>query len=221
MPKYANPVWTLSSSLDATRAINRLMDEHPPAYEVRAQQYSLTQSQQDFFNGNLPNSAIGIVCPWPDELLGLPPVMIIRAKEFPFDFVEQGGPFFSRRLRETLDLEPSIVQYLPVDVSLSEAEARTRDYKRVSPLAYQAVVDLDRSEVIRMPIDQLGRPGPERVVAVRRVALRTDFTPEYELFFDPHDQRIYVTDNLAARVVEAGFPEIAFRHPETGEPRSR
>ncbi|WP_144037702.1 hypothetical protein [Sphingopyxis sp. KK2] len=54
--------------------------------------------------------------------------LAIDDDQFDFDFCGQGGSICSRRFRETLEIDSSIVEYIPVDDSRCSPEVRAMEY---------------------------------------------------------------------------------------------
>jgi len=60
--------------------------------------------------------------------------LVIDDDQFDFDFCGQGGTICSRRFREALEIDGSIVEYIPVDDSRCSPKVRAMDYRGIHPL---------------------------------------------------------------------------------------
>lgn len=214
--------WLTAPSLTAMAAVCELMDRMPPDFEIRPGRLPSAELIE-FAAQNTIDPRTGLKKPFPERLLVPPPQLLIRDETFAQEFVAQGGPFCSAWLRELFDLDPSTVQYLPVDCSACPPAVRSKDYMFIHVLAYRSVIDLEKSKPWRVNLDESGRPGPERIIAVEEIVFKDRCESDVPLFRDPHDQRWFATDAFAEKVLRAGIEDIAFidvtAGQQSGEPR--
>jgi hypothetical protein len=185
------------------------MDHVPAAFSVTPAAGDL-DGMIAFEAENVPDPVSGLKKPLPQGFVYHPIRLAISDESFDIDYVEQSGPFCSSITRELFDLPAGTVQYFPVDTSGSSAPVREKDFKLIRVLAYRSAIDLDRSELWRVSFDERGLPAPERIIAVKSVVFKEDFESDVPLFHDPHDQRLFATDEFAERVLEAGIKGISF-----------
>ncbi len=122
----------------------------------------------------------------------------------------------SARLRQAMALPPGVVQYLPVDIRAPDPRVHAMDYKALHILAYQPVIDLERSDVtIELKPDRhTGGTYPEFSFD-KRWAIRAGFQPQTDMFRSAENVfAVFVTDALAERVMRAGCLGCVFEHPE-------
>ena len=119
----------------------------------------------------------------------------------------------SARLRDAMALPPGVAQYLPVDVRAPDPRVHAMDYKALHILAYQPVIDLERSDVtIELKPDRHTGGTYPRFSFSRRWAIRAGFQPQTDLFRSSEDVfAVFVTDALAERVMAAGCPWLCLR----------
>lgn len=73
------------------------------------------------------------------------PVFEVTAEGFDPSIVLLGPDFYSRALREVLDLQPDQIQYLQVDATRCVEAFRAKDYRLANVLAVGDVIDLPAS----------------------------------------------------------------------------
>jgi hypothetical protein len=158
--------------------------------------------------------------PIPTEVLGNPVRLIITDDTFNQDYIAQAGPFCSKRLRDIFDLEPTTVQYIPIDDTACSQIVRNQNYMLMRLLARESVIDLARSDTLLVPFDDEGRPAEPRVVFVKSVVFREGAKSRFPLFADPNDQKIYATDEFAEKVLRARIGDVCFQDIVSEEARS-
>lgn len=80
--------------------------------------------------------------------------LVIDDDQFDFDFCGQGGTICSRRFREALEIDGSIVEYIPVDDSRSSPKVRAMEYRGIHPLRMDDQSLDDRPALFFMPGDR-------------------------------------------------------------------
>ena len=134
----------------------------------------------------------------------------------PPDYFAMGGwEFCSRRFREALDQPEDVVQFTPVDLISGNARARAQDYRWMRVLAWQRVMDLQRSEY--EPADGCdpvtGETRPEAIWVLRYALLENLHPPVGVFRVDQTPGAVMVTDAVAERMLRAGCTGLRFRDP--------
>jgi hypothetical protein len=203
------PFWEIIPSLAVTRRVEELMDRRPPSFDVQVRSY-LTGEQKQFVRENAIDPSTGLKKPYPLGIFDLRSKLIIRDANFNFDYIGQSGLFCSSKLRSIIRDDGDIVQYIPVDDHESSEIVISKHYMSLHVLAYSSVLDADKSTLVRMPFDEFGDPGPERVIAARRVVFQEGVTSRFPIFRDPLDSRIFVTEDFASVVCSSGVTGVDF-----------
>lgn len=200
------PFWVMANSLSTLEEISRLLERNPPEFECSPM--ILKQGAWiNFLEGNTHRKKSE---PLPlfeiEKLVDLK----ISGIDLDVDYIEQGGPFCSRKLRDIFSLDDETVQYIPVNYDNSSDNIRDKDYKIINVLARRNVIDITSSEVISVDFDHLGNPSSPRIIAVRKVVFDADATSDVPMFRDPNDQRIFVTDDFRKKVERYGIGSVEF-----------
>lgn len=150
--------------------------------------------------------------PFPPVTLNLP-----VPDRFDLDFFSCNSvDFCSARLRAALAQPPDMVQYLPVTVNTPDPRIRAMDYKVIRVLASQPTIDVHRSECKFTVEEDQFVGGP--LVSIEfeyQLALLPGLQPRTAVFrADELSTRVFATDGLAERVMQAGCLGIEFRDPE-------
>ncbi len=149
----------------------------------------------------------------------------ITPADFAYDYFIMGLPLVSARLRTVLALEPDRVRYLDVDCFECSAAVQAMDYKVLHVLTYANPLNRELTGPCRF-IDVKTPAGPT-FAWVRppinpndpppRIAWRADFAAPAPLFQVPNSAWTLATDELAERVMRAGFSDVAFyEHTKDG-----
>jgi hypothetical protein len=116
----------------------------------------------------------------------------------------------SERMREAMNLDPSGVRFLDVDLSRSAPLPRSKKYQLMDITAVENVSDPSRS------VFEMKRFCPESPLVpfrVESIAVRNDARPEHELFLDQFFRAALCSDALAMRVLKAGCTGVRFMDP--------
>jgi len=158
-------------------------------------------------------------------------------EDFEDDYFTWGGVMFaSEKLRDTMALDASVVNFVEVNDSKSAPLPRSKKYQIMLPLLEDDVSDRKRCRYSWQPRRSRNYPQPverRRIRAkkgdvppyVYHIAIRPDFEPDCDLFYDSFfADTLFCTDALALRVLEAGCAGMSFVHPDgyrKGRPRVR
>lgn len=143
------------------------------------------------------------------------------------DFLDMGYRLVSTRLREVLRLDAGQARFDPVDTSACPAPMQQVGYWTVTPSHVADPLDHDRStgswqDVYDGPMEDwspdaptvrrwmLDAPNPAKPMRIR---WREDFAPPAPLFQAKHPPWLLATDELVARVRDAGIADVAFQDP--------
>jgi len=137
-----------------------------------------------------------------------PMTLTIRDEQFAPDFLPQHAWFVSKRLREVMQLDRRVAQYLPVKTEGSHRNALAQDYRMMHPHAVRDALDPHRSDVEYI---EQGDAVPPQVVSVKKFVWREDFVADVPIFRDQRDQRFFATDAFAERVLRAGITDMVFQ----------
>jgi hypothetical protein len=126
--------------------------------------------------------------------------MILTLEDFEKDFFSWGGSMFvSERMRQAMALDEAQVRYYEIDDNRSAALVRSKNYMIMQPLLEDDVSDPEKS------IYQMERFMPQAPLTpayIRSIALRPDFEPDCELFYDSFfSTQLFCTDGLASRIL--------------------
>lgn len=146
------------------------------------------------------------------RITGMVPPLRVRLPLAPWDapdFLPLGSRHLaSARLRAVLAPWAEWIEWLPVEVLASDAMGRAADYRLMRLFAHRPAFDLPAS----------GLPPDAEWLAIalaRRLVLRADAADGPAIFVaDESPARWFVSDVVAARVVQAGCTGIAFLHPD-------
>ena len=162
--------------------------------------------------------------------------LTILREDFEGDYFNWCGCMFvSEKLRNAMALGASVVEFFEVDDSESAALPRSKKYRMMLPLLEDDVSDRKRSRYGWQMIRPRGyaaekrhriRPTKSDVPHyVYHIAIRPDFEPDCDLFYDSFFRHtLFCTDALALRVLEAGCTGMSFVSPagyRKGRPRVR
>jgi len=138
--------------------------------------------------------------------------MILTLEDFDKDFFSWGGSMFvSERMLQAMALDEAQVRYYEIDDNRSAALVRSKNYMIMQPLLEDDVSDPEKS-IYQM--ERFMRQAPLTPAYVRSIALRPDFEPDCELFFDSFfSTELFCTDGLASRILSAGCTGATFTHP--------
>ena len=153
--------------------------------------------------------------PWPGDFPL--PIVAMPAKSFAPDFWTFGSYYFaSRRLREALAQPEDVVEFAPIQWIRSSKAARLQEYRWMRVLARQEALDLDRCDgTVEHRPDPVTGAMVGHFGHISRAALRSDLVPRTGIFrLRESMSKIYVTDEVAERVLRAGCTGICFQHPE-------
>ena len=153
------------------------------------------------------------------DLSAMPtPRFRIAPPKFAFDFFILGLPTVSDRLARTLALPPDAVRYIDVDCSECPPRVREMGYKVLNITTYAN--PLDRQRTGPGHFVDLTTPDGDTFVWVTEpshrsatapvIAWRDDFVAPAPLFNVPGSAWMLATEELAARVADAGFKDVAF-----------
>ena len=150
------------------------------------------------------------------------PAFEIADKSFRFDFFEWSiAHCASRRLRAVLNLPAGVVEYRDVDVSGSAPSVYEMGYEAMQVLAFADPFDHDRTpgriETIRAAdgrTTEAWRPAGPVPGQPSQIFWRDDFVPPAPLFRVPGTAWTLATDELAARVMNAGITDLVFQDVE-------
>lgn len=126
----------------------------------------------------------------------------------PPDFLTLGGRrFASARLRQVLSPWADLIDWVPLDLTTSEATGREADYRLMRLLAHRPAFDAEASGLVLKP-DQL-------IAFTSRYVLRNDIADAPGLFHaEDRPSILLASDAVAERVMRSGCTGIEFRHPE-------
>ena len=148
---------------------------------------------------------------WVGQVRSPLPVVQLKLTLESFDvdcFSFQMRTLVSRRLRDAMALDPSVVQYFDVDASQSAPGPRAMDYKVLNVSVTEGVTDPESSN-FRM--ESLMPGGPSIMVDLQSIAFRPDVQPKCSLFCDNFfPGHLFCTDDFAVRVLRAGCTGIRF-----------
>jgi hypothetical protein len=166
----------------------------------------------DFSDDQDPDAEIGIFGGHMGEQSTESPILILRLEDFDVDYFTWGGPMFvSERMREAMALDPSAVQYIDVDDSQSAPLPRSKKYKMMEPLAYEDLMDPEKSVYWADSIPPPSEFGPHEIY---KFVLRPDAAPTHDLFYDNFFATfIFCSDQFAERVLSAGCTGMEFTDP--------
>ena len=157
------------------------------------------------------------------------PSFQITEPGFAFDFFEFGIACASKRLRAILALPAESVIFRDIDVSGSAPSVSAMGYAAMQPLSFADPFDHDRTpgriETIRAAdgrTTEAWRPARPVPGQSSQIFWRDDFVPPAPLFRVPGTAWTLATDELAARVMNAGITDLVFQDVEgdnaPGEP---
>jgi hypothetical protein len=136
--------------------------------------------------------------------------LTVTLEDFDRDcFSWNGLSFVSERMRRTMALGPSDIQYFDVDASESAPLPRSKNYQVMHVPVTEDVADLENSDyTVRHCAD-----GSLKIDHPHNVVFRADARPAHELFYDRSFKFIYCSDAFAARVLQAGCSGAFFFDP--------
>lgn len=212
-------LWWMTPAMSTQRRVDDLQTARRPKAEVT----NLTAIYDFLFGppGAMPAPAVeGVNLPVAArDLSAMPtPVLRIEPEDFAFDFFTLGLPMVSERLADALMLSPEQVQYVDVDCSACPARTRGMGYMALNVLAFANPLDRGRTGPGRfVDVDTPQGPtfawvteGAHPGATVPRIAWRDGFVPPAPLFRVPGSLWTLATDELADRVADAGFDDVAF-----------
>ena len=163
------------------------------------------------------------------------PVFEVTAEDYHPSIVLLGPDFYSRALREALDLPPDQVQYLPVDTTRCVEPFRAQDYRLAHVLAVGDVLDLPASGYEFST--GLGWDGtPEEAWRPRQLpptalepiryapltfVLREDVNVPSPLFVSRWSGHLMISDELAQKILDAGLDDVQFQDITHHDPQGR
>ena len=178
----------------------------PDSKDLRRAEYRMWEQF-----GTLEGDRRPIPSPFLPVTLNLPVPDRFDLDFFPWNSID----FCSARLRAALAQPPNVVQYLPVTVNTPDPRLRAMDYKIIRVLASQPTIDIERSEGEFTIRDDRFIGGP--VVwpgYTKRLTLLPGLRPRTAVFrVEEFRTRVFATDELAERVMQAGCLGIEFRDP--------
>lgn len=146
------------------------------------------------------------------------PRLHCNAPTFAPDIIDLGAMFASKRLIETLALDPATVQLLNLDCSACPPKMQAKRYRLVNLLCFLNKMDRARSRAATfIPFTRPdGRtdyvwdyiPNPNDPMP--HIVWQDDVVLPAALFHTPQVCWTLATDDLAARVTRAGFGDVAF-----------
>jgi hypothetical protein len=159
-----------------------------------------------------PDVEIGIFGGHMGEQSTEAPALILRLEDFDVDYFTWGGPMFvSERMREAMALDPSEVQYIDIDDSESAPLPRSKKYKIMAPLVYEALMDPEKSVYWA---DSIPPPSEFGAHEIYKFVINKDAAPTHDLFYDNFFATfLFCSDQLAERVLSAGCTGIEFTDP--------
>jgi len=146
------------------------------------------------------------------------PVLSLPPLDFEPDlFSMRGVEFVSRRFREALAQPDDVIQYWPVELARASEKARAQEYMHMRVLAWQASMDLERSDYDTIEgRDRLTGETFTTVSMLTRFVPIAGLAPRTEVFRSAEARlTILVVDSVAERVMRAGCTGVVFRDPET------
>ena len=157
--------------------------------------------------------------PYPEDIVlpdDFPPVQLaLPEKGFSPDYFGYGSDnFCSRRLRDAMNLPDGMVQFMPIELVSGGAQVLAQDYQLMRVVAHQPVLDMERS--VYEPIDDRRAQGnhPPRPMWFERFVLLETLQSVAEIFrADEIYVKVFVTDALAERVLQAGCTGMEFYDP--------
>lgn len=211
-------LWEFTPSIAATEHVYRLYDAKPRAFEVinEAEVFRFIRSQAEALDRENPS----LVDVTSLELSDMPrPRFRITDPGFANNVISMGLTYISARLARTLDLGGDAVQYVDVDCSACPAPVQAMGYKVMNLRAFGNPMDRQRMPgeftEVAMPdggITHVWRYDGPRPPSAPPLPVwwRQDFVAPAPLFRVPGGGWTLATDDLAEKVMRAGFPDVAF-----------
>jgi hypothetical protein len=152
--------------------------------------------------------------PFPSDFPA-PRLAMPESKFAPDYFVYSSRDFVSRRLRKAFAQPDTVIQYLPVDLTLGGNAARAQDYCWMRILARQPAIDVDRSNCRTEEVVHAITGRTMRFLRdIGQLSLLDDLQPLTEIFSAAESvSYVFCTDALAAPVLAAGCNGIEFADP--------
>jgi hypothetical protein len=144
------------------------------------------------------------------------PQLALPEKGFAPDYFTLAGYHFcSRQFRDALAQSDPVVQYTPIELVKGGALVRAQEYQRLRVIAWQRVLDLERSDC---KIEEIYDPATGRnekfARSVNCFVLRDNLHSQSEIFrMRESGSIVLVTDALAERVLRAGCTGMEFTDP--------
>lgn len=141
------------------------------------------------------------------------PQLRLTLKQFEVDcFTWESLILVSSRMREVMALPPAAVRFFKVDCSHSTPLIQDKDFQVMGIAARESAVDPGHSEFMLAKITPDSPPMP---VGETRIAIKQDFTPQHDLFYDEFFRgHAFCTDAFALRLLRAGCSGVRFMDPD-------
>lgn len=221
--------WHMHGSGRADDYMLRLSKAKPPRFRIRNKDEVLNAfAAEPAFIGQGPTE-IRVVSNCPA------PVFEVTAEDYHPSIVLLGPDFYSRALREALDLQPDQVQYVQVDTARCAKAFQAQDYRLAHVLAIGDVLDLPASGYEFGP--GLGWDGtpveawrprqlPPTPLEPLRYApltfvLREDAVAPSPLFVSRWSGHLMISDERAQQVLDAGLDDVQFQDITHHDPQGR
>ncbi len=147
-----------------------------------------------------------------EELDG-PPRLVIQGLKTPPHALWTNGNllYISRALRDALNLDAAVVDYVAIDDSESDLRIQSMDYRIAQFLIVEDAIDPERS--VQGSWEDIGGPGfdPGLPPPFRKVTLYSNFVPSHDVFGIAGINGLYTTDALRARL--EGFDDLQLFDP--------
>lgn len=221
--------WHMHGSAKLDDYMLRLSRAKPARFQIRNKDEVLDAfaAEQAFFGEGPVEIRALSVCPVP--------VLEVTADDFHPSIVLLGPDFYSRALRDALDLQPDQIQYLQVDATRCVKPFQAQDYRLAHVLAVGDVLDLPASGYEFGPgldwngnLTEAWRPRqlpPTPLEPIRYAPLtftfREDATAPSPLFISRWSGHLMVTDALAQKVLDAGLDDVQFQDITYQDPKGQ
>lgn len=141
------------------------------------------------------------------------PQLKLTMKQFEVDcFSWESLILVSSRMREVMALPPESFRFFEVDCSHSTPDVQAKGFQVMGIAAREAAVDPDHSEFMLARITPENPPMP---VGETRIAIKPDFVPQCDLFYDAFFRgHMFCTDALALRLLRASCAGVRFVDPD-------
>jgi hypothetical protein len=149
------------------------------------------------------------------------PVLKVSNKTINSNILWTSQLFFSKILRDAIELKDDCIQYIDIDSSESHPNFQLMDYKMAHILKVGDAIDLDASDfekysqidIVTGLKDEGWRANIEMQMKMQpiRICFKENFDPPAPLFTLKWHDSLLATDELADRVLNSGITDVTFQ----------